>query len=91
METRELRGQPVSRHGQEVTPIARVARVAWHGAILEWHRPAAIEVRDERGERRLPVDNATRLAIGAILLAGLSAGMGAAWLARVSLRGRNGR
>ncbi|HEV2235992.1 MAG TPA: hypothetical protein VGR57_04945 [Ktedonobacterales bacterium] len=91
VETRELRGQPISHQGQQVTPIARVTRVAWRGGSLDWYRPAAIAVRDARGERRLPIYNVTRLAIGTIVLAGLSAALGAAWLARVSLSGRNGR
>jgi hypothetical protein len=71
-----------------VTPIARSTHLAWQGGSLQWHRPAAVEVRNGAGVRRIPIYNATRWAIGAIALAGLVACIGAGWIAQGMLRGR---
>jgi hypothetical protein len=85
--TQELRGQPVSRQGLVVTPIARVTRIGWRGGGLDWYRPAAVEVRDDAGVRRIPFYNATRRAIFTIALAGLGASIIASRVMRRSRRG----
>jgi hypothetical protein len=72
----------------EVTPIARSTHLAWRGGGLEWHRPAAVEVRDGAGVRRIPIYNATRRTIGLLALAGLVASISAGGIARATSRGR---
>jgi hypothetical protein len=88
MQHEEVRGQPITRLGQEVTPIARIAQFTWRGGRLEWYRPVAIAVRDEQGVRRVPIHDATRRAMGGIILAGLALGLGAGWIAGAAARGR---
>jgi hypothetical protein len=87
VERQELRGQLVRQQGMVVTPIARVTRIGWRGGRLDWHRPAAVEVRDDAGVRRIPLYNATRRAVFTIALAGLGASIIATRVMRRSLRG----
>jgi hypothetical protein len=89
LRTEERYGQPITCQGQEVTPIARVAQVTWRdGGRLEWHRPVAVEVRDEHGVRRVPIHDTTRRAMGGVILTGLALSLGAGWMARMLTRER---
>jgi hypothetical protein len=88
LRTSEERGATIERQGIELTPIARSTHLAWRSGGLEWHRPAAIEVRDDAGVRRIAITNATRRTIGLLALAGLGASIGAGWTARAILQGR---
>lgn len=68
------RGQPIHSNGADITPLARVTRIAWPGGRFEWHRPVAVEVRAGDSVRRVPIRNVTRLAIVATVAACLTLG-----------------
>ncbi len=89
LRTAELRGEPITRLGHEVTPVGQSVRLEWRGGALEWRRPAAIEVRDGARLRRVPIYNATRRAIAVIALAGLTASISAGWFLRVASNERS--
>jgi len=66
-------------HGWRITPIGRVTRVAWPGGALVYAHPVAVMVERDGQTRRVPIRDATRLIIGAILFAGASAVLLARW------------
>jgi len=65
---RETRGQPMFILGREVTPIARVTRVAGPGGGIFVHRPLAVEVSQGGTTRRYPLPNATRYTLALLLV-----------------------
>jgi hypothetical protein len=87
----QVRGATVRRSGQEIAPVARVARLTWRGGRVEWRRPVAIEVhRGDRAER-IPIRDVTRRAQAGVIFAELALGILAVWAQRAYLRRRNAR
>lgn len=70
-ERREIRQQSFTTQGYRITPVARLTHVAWLGGSFAWERPAAVEVERDGYSRRLPIRDVTRLAIAALLAAGV--------------------
>ena len=68
----ETRGNPVETSNKQTTPIGRVIQVQLPFANLTWHRPVAVEVRQEDTIYRLPIYDSTRRVISAIGLTGLA-------------------
>jgi hypothetical protein len=85
----EIRGDPMSFNGRQVTTLKRVTHVHWPGGVWEWHRPAAVEVRDGATVRRIPIRDATRAATFAAMVIGFL--VGASVLRASRARGRNER
>src|SRR5579871_4572283 len=56
----EIRGQPVQTWGYECIPIGQVLQVKWPGGGVVWHRPLAVEVRQNGQSTRLPISDVTR-------------------------------
>lgn len=65
----QVAGTPLTLHGRQITPIARVLRFEWLGARLRWERPLAVEVREGTATYRLPIQDTTRLTLAGIALA----------------------
>ena len=57
---------------RQTTPVGRVVQVRLPFGSFTWHRPVAVEVRQGESIQRLPIQNATRRAIGAMVLTGLA-------------------
>jgi len=76
----QVAGVPLTLHGHQITPIARVLRFEWLGVRLRWERPLAVEVRDEAATYRLAIPNRTwRLLVGMALAAGIFAALVTMW------------
>ena len=56
----EIRGQPVQTWGYECIPIGQVLQLRWPGGGIVWHRPRAVEVRQNEHTTRLPIPDVTR-------------------------------
>ena len=56
----EIRGQPVQTWGYECIPIGQVLQLKWPGGGIVWHRPRAVEVRQDGHSIRLPIPDVTR-------------------------------
>jgi hypothetical protein len=68
----ETRGNPVETSNKQTTPIGRVIQVQLPFASLTWHRPVAVEIRQENTIYRLPIYDSTLCVISAIVLTGLA-------------------
>ena len=68
----ETRGNTVETSNKQTTPIGRVIQVRLPFASVTWHRPLAVEVRQEDTIYRLPIYDSTSRVIGAIVLTGLA-------------------
>ena len=68
----ETRGNPVETFNRQTTPIGRVVEVHLPFGSITWHRPVAVEVRQEDAVYRLPIYDSTRRVISAIGLTGLA-------------------
>ena len=73
----DVRDPVIRLAGRQVTPVARVTRVAWQGGALEWYHPLAVEIADNEASQpnlptqRIPIHDATRRAMLGMLLAAL--------------------
>lgn len=67
----ETRGNPVETVDRQTTPIGQVVQVRLPFASVSWHRPLAVEVRQEGVTYRLPIYYATSRVISAIVFSGL--------------------
>ena len=67
----ETRGNTVETANKQTTPIGRVVQVRLPFASITWHRPLAVEVRQEATSYRLPIYDATSRVISAIVFTGL--------------------
>ena len=68
----ETRGNPVEAFNRQTTPIGRVIQVRLPFSSITWHRPLAVEVRQEETINRLPIYDSTSRVISAIVLTGLA-------------------
>jgi len=68
----ETRGHTVETANKQTTPIGRVIQVRLPYASVSWHRPLAVEVRQEGATYRLPIHDATSRVISAIVITGLA-------------------
>ena len=68
----ETRGSTVETSNKQTTPIGRLIQVQLPFASLSWHRPLAVEVRQEETIYRLPIYDITSRVISAIFLTGLA-------------------
>ena len=68
----ETRGNPVEAFNRQTTPIGRVIQVRLPFSSITWHRPLAVEVRQEDTIYRLPIYDSTSRVISAIVLTGLA-------------------
>ncbi|HXZ03558.1 MAG TPA: hypothetical protein VEH81_01930 [Ktedonobacteraceae bacterium] len=68
----ETRGSPVDTSNKQTTPIGRIIQFQLPFANITWHRPQAVEVRQEDKISRLPIVDVTSRVIGAIVLTGLA-------------------
>src|SRR5207247_10947340 len=68
----ETRGNPVETSNKQTTPIGRVIQVQLPFGNITWHRPVAVEVRQEDTIYRLPIQNATQRTLSAIFLTALA-------------------
>ena len=81
--TSETRNNPTVAFGKQITLIGRARQVKWPGGGFVWQRPIAVEVQQGSVVRRLPIRNATRMAMIGIVLTGLLLGLLASlWLQR---------
>jgi hypothetical protein len=67
----ETRGNAVETFNRQTTPIGRVVQVRLPFGNIVWHRPVAVEVRQEDSTYRLPIQDSTSRVISAIVLTGL--------------------
>ncbi len=68
----ETRGNTVETSNKQTTPIGRLIQVQLPFASISWHRPLAVEVRQEETIYRLPIYDITSRVISAIFLTGLA-------------------
>jgi hypothetical protein len=68
----EMRGNPVETANRQTTPIGRSIQVQLPFASVSWHRPLAVEVRQENNTFRLPIYDSTLRIISALFLTGLA-------------------
>jgi len=68
----ETRGNTVETSNKQTTPIGRVIQVRLPFASVTWHRPLAVEVRQEDTIYRLPINDSNLRVISAIVLTGLA-------------------
>ena len=68
----ETKGNAVTTFNRQTTPIGRVVEVHLPFGSFTWHRPVAVEVRQEDTTYRLPIQDSTLRVIGAIVLTGLA-------------------
>ncbi len=68
----ETRGNTVETANKQTTPIGRVVEVRLPFASFSWHRPMAVEVRQEDTIYHLPIFDATSRVTGIIFLTGLA-------------------
>lgn len=83
---REERRETFVTQGYRITPVARLTRVAWLGGSFAWERPAAVEVERDGYSRRVPIRDATTIAVAAIVAAGVAFRMLAARRGRAAVR-----
>jgi hypothetical protein len=74
MRREDVRGNTVTAHGREITPIARQRTIAWPGGRAWRHTPLAVEVRERGLVRRIPIRDATPRAILMVALAEVAIG-----------------
>ena len=67
----ETRGNPIETANRRTTPIGRNIQVQLPFATVSWHRPLAVEVRQEDKTYRLPIYDKTSRTISAIFLTAL--------------------
>ena len=65
----ETRGNTVETANKQTTPIGQVVQVRLPFASVSWHRPLAVEVRQEGKTYRLPIYDATSRGISVIVFA----------------------
>ena len=68
----ETRGNTAETSNKQTTPIGRLIQVQLPFASVSWHRPLAVEVRQEDTIYRLPIYDVTSRVISAIVLTGLA-------------------
>jgi hypothetical protein len=68
----ETRGNPVETSNKQTTPIGRIIQVRLPFANITWHRPLAVEVRQEDTIYRLSIPDSNSRVTGAIVLVGLA-------------------
>ena len=68
----ETRGNPVEAFSRQVTPIGRVVQLCLPFGSISWHRPVAVEVRQEETINHLPINDPTTRAIGILASTGLA-------------------
>lgn len=68
----ETKGNTVTTFNRQTTPIGRVVEVRLPFGSFTWHRPVAVEVRQEDTTYRLPIQDSTSRVINAIVLTGLA-------------------
>jgi hypothetical protein len=68
----ETQGNAVTTFNRQITPIGRVVEVYLPFGRFIWHRPAAVEVREQDTTYRLPIHYSTSRVTSAIVLAGLA-------------------
>ena len=68
----ETRGSTVETFNKQTTPIGRLIEVRLPFASITWHRPLAVEVRQEDTIYRLPIYDLNSRVISAIVLTGLA-------------------
>jgi hypothetical protein len=68
----ETRGNPIETFNRQTTPLGRVVEVHLPFGSITWHRPVAVEVRQEDTIYRLPIYDSTRRVISAFGLTGLA-------------------
>jgi hypothetical protein len=68
----ETRGNAVETFSRQTTPIGCIVRVQLPVGSFIWHRPVAVEVRQEDTMYRLPIYDSTLRVISAIVLTGLA-------------------
>ncbi len=68
----ETRGNTVEKFNRQTTPIGRVVQLRLPFGNIIWHRPVAVEVRQEDTIYRLPIQNMTRRALSVVFLTALA-------------------
>ena len=68
----ETKGNAVTSFNRQTTPIGRVVQLRLPFGSFTWHRPVAVEIRQEDTTYRLPIQDSTSRVISAIFLAGLA-------------------
>ena len=68
----ETRGNPVEAFSRQATPIGRVVQLHLPFGSISWHRPVAVEVRQEDTNYRLPINDPTMRAISVLTSAGFA-------------------
>lgn len=86
----DVRGEPLTIAGQQLTPVERVTELSRRHVVLSWRRPVFVEVREGDTVRRLPIRNLTRRAIAFTVLAELALGAVGLQLWRGYTRGKRG-
>jgi hypothetical protein len=86
--TEECPGTPLTRAGQQLTPIERATHVVWRGGAYVWRRPVAVEIWQGAQVRRMRIPNATRAIIFGIVAGGLVLSGLAWWGERMVLQRR---
>jgi hypothetical protein len=84
----ETRGNPVEAFSRQATPIGRVVQLGLPFGSITWHRPVAVEVRQEETIYRLPINDPTMRAISALASAGLAIAIVSLSMRRVRLNRR---
>ena len=67
----ETRGNPIETVNRQTTPIGRSIQIRLPFVSVSWHRPLAVEVRQEDNIYRLPIYDTTLRVIIAIVFTGL--------------------
>ena len=67
----ETRGNTVETSNKQATPIGRAIQLQLPFANITWHRPLAVEVRQQGATSRLPIHDVTSRVISFIFFAGL--------------------
>ncbi len=68
----ETRGNAVTSFNRQTTPIGRVVQLRLLFGSFTWHRPVAVEIRQEDTTYRLPIQDSTSRVISTIFLTGLA-------------------
>ena len=84
----ETRGNPVEAFSRQATPIGRAVQLRVPFGSITWHRPVAVEVRQEETIYRLPINDPTTRAIGVLASAGLAIAIVSLSMQRVRLNRR---